>query len=393
MSTALASPWVVITGSLHDRGGMDSANLALVRYLLGRGAEVHVVAHEIDASITDHPAARCHPVAKAFGSYFVAEFALSRRGRTVAAEVTRSHPQARVVVNGGNCDWCDINWVHFVHQAWQPRPRGAPPWFRIKEALSRRLALGRERRAIAGAAVVVANSRRTQHDLTQRLGVAAERTRLVYLEPASPAGPVGAAERAAARRWLQIPESSIALSFVGALGYDGRKGFDTLVRAWREWHARESPEACLIVAGGGRGDVMWQRQVQAAKLPGRIVFLGVTGRVAEVLAASDLLVSPVRYEPYGLNVHEAIRRGVPAMVSADAGVAERYPADCAALLLPDAEDAADLAARLSAWSSERAQWRLRFERFGAQLRNRSRDDVCAEFVEAVGGFAGAAMQS
>ena len=36
-------------------------------------------------------------------------------------------------------------------------------------------------------------------------------------------------------------------------------------------------------------------------------------------------------------------------VSADAGVAERYPPDLADLLLPDPEDAADLAARLERW--------------------------------------------
>ena len=27
-------------------------------------------------------------------------------------------PLARVVVNGGNCAWPDINWVHAVHAAW-----------------------------------------------------------------------------------------------------------------------------------------------------------------------------------------------------------------------------------------------------------------------------------
>ena len=39
------------------------------------------------------------------------------------------------------------------------------------------------------------------------------------------------------------------------------------------------------------------------------------------------MVHPARYEAYGLGVHEAICRGLPAIVSAGAGIAELYPAD------------------------------------------------------------------
>ena len=40
------------------------------------------------------------------------------------------------------------------------------------------------------------------------------------------------------------------------------------------------------------------------------------GDVATVIAAADVLVHPARYEAYGLGVHEAICRGVPAIVTA-----------------------------------------------------------------------------
>ena len=69
----------------------------------------------------------------------------------------------------------------------------------------------------------------------------------------------------------------------------------------------------------------------------------------EVLRACDALVSPVHYEAYGLNVQEAICCGLPALVSASAGIAEQYPAALADLLLPDPDDPADLAARLRRW--------------------------------------------
>ncbi len=67
--------------------------------------------------------------------------------------------------------------------------------------------------------------------------------------------------------------------------------------------------------------------------------VGFTNRVSDILAAADVLVSPVRYESYGLNVQEAICCGVPAIVSRAAGVAERYPTELSDLLLPDPNDA------------------------------------------------------
>jgi glycosyltransferase involved in cell wall biosynthesis len=105
--------------------------------------------------------------------------------------------------------------------------------------------------------------------------------------------------------------------------------------------------------------------------------------VKSVLAAADLLVSPVRYESYGLNVQEAICRGVPAMVSASAGVAEQYDHSFAPLLIPDPEDARDLVERLLAWRSNQEQWRARVQPFGEWLRSRSWRDTASDFVSIV----------
>jgi glycogen synthase len=99
-----------------------------------------------------------------------------------------------------------------------------------------------------------------------------------------------------------------------------------------------------------------------------------------VLAASDLLVSPVRYEAYGLNVHEAVCRGVPALVSRRAGVAERYPAALSEMLLPDPEDASDIAARLLRWRRSMHGWKKEFGTFAAELSRRSWADVAEEIV-------------
>ena len=54
-------------------------------------------------------------------------------------------------------------------------------------------------------------------------------------------------------------------------------------------------------------------------------FLGYRKDLAQLLQASDALIAPTRYDSYGLGVHEALCCGLPALVSAGAGVAERYP--------------------------------------------------------------------
>src|SRR5439155_23287117 len=116
-------------------------------------------------------------------------------------------------------------------------------------------------------------------------------------------------------------------------------------------------DADLVMAGGGRAADDVAASVGREGLGDRVRLVGFTDRVFDLLAAADVLVSPVRYEPYGLNVQEAICRGVPSLVSAVAGVAEEYPADLGEMLLPDADDAEDLAARLRRWRADIAGWR------------------------------------
>ncbi|MCA1594272.1 MAG: glycosyltransferase family 4 protein [Acidobacteria bacterium] len=377
-----AAPWVLIAGGFHERGGMDKANHALATHLLARGHALHLVTHAVADALAAHARVNVHLVPRPADSYLLGEGLLARRGRAVARAVTTRHSHTRVVTNGGNCRWPDINWVHSVHHAWPPTDACAPLWFKAKNRLTHALSCRRERRAISAARLVIANSERTRRDLIEHLGLDAERVRVVYLggDVAAHGDAVSANGRAAARSWLGVPDERPLVAFVGALGHDQNKGFDTLWRAWRSLCARAEWDADLIVAGGGRGVRNWRERVVAEKLEGRVRLLGFTERVAEVLDAADLLVSPVRYEAYGLNVHEAVARGVPALVSASAGVAERYPAELSEMILPDAEDAADLAARLLRWRSEVKTWKTRFAGLSLELSRRSWDAMAGEIV-------------
>src|SRR5712692_11023850 len=103
---------------------------------------------------------------------------------------------------------------------------------------------------------------------------------------------------------------------------------------------------------------VWQTKVLQSGLSHRIRLLGFSDQVNAVLAAADLLISPVRYEAYGLNVQEAICRGIPAMVSKSAGIAERFPQELSDMLIEDPEDAADVAKQLLAWRGQIRSWKL-----------------------------------
>jgi glycosyltransferase involved in cell wall biosynthesis len=376
------APWVIVAAGFHQKGGMDKANFALADYLLERGTPVHLVSHSIDPSLAVHPLATVHLVARPAQSFFLGEFALAARGRKIARQAIRENPSAQVVVNGGNCVWPGINWAHYVHRAWAGPKRG-PLAYRLKDAVAANRARRTEKAAFQRARLIISNSKRTTNELVRYFGVDPNLVHTLYLGSDPAWGPISPEERSASRKSLRVAESRSLAVFVGALGYDDRKGLGVLFRAWEILSSRSDWDVDLMVAGSGPAASEWQAKVKQARMEEHIRLLGFTDQVKSVLAAADLLVSPVRYESYGLNVQEAICRGVPAMVSASAGVAEQYDAGFSPLLLPDPEDARDLVERLLAWRSNKEQWRARFQPLGERLRSRGWRDTAADFVSIV----------
>jgi glycosyltransferase involved in cell wall biosynthesis len=184
---------------------------------------------------------------------------------------------------------------------------------------------------------------------------------------------------------LGLAPGGRAALFLGALG-DRRKGFDALFEAWQALVADPAWDVDLVVAGTGGERESWERRAASSGLDRRVRFLGFRRDVASVIAAADVLVHPARYEAYGLGVHEAICRGVPAVVSASAGVAERYPSWARDLLIEGAPDAAAVAGALRRWRADADVWPARLAPFAASLRSRSWDAMAADIaalVEAV----------
>jgi glycosyltransferase involved in cell wall biosynthesis len=372
-----ASPWVIVTGGLHHEGGMDRANAALVDYLLAHGHPVHVVTHKASPQYHGRPDLHLHVVRRPLQSTAAGELVLASTGRQVARRLRRQYPGARLVANGANCRSDDVNWVHSVHRAWPCRDGGAPAWFRIKNRAFKTWARSRERRAISAARVVISNSNRTKNDLVSGLGVPASRIHTVYLGSDPRWVPPTAGLRARARSiWCRQPGRPL-LAFVGALGHDTNKGIDRVLAAWTRLQA-DGWRAELIVAGGGSTE-RWRR---IASTGGESIrFVGQTDRVGQILDAADLMVSPVGYEAYGLAVHEAVCRGLPVIVSADAGVVERLSGGFTDLLLRDSADVDDLVARIRAWAADPDGWRMRVAPIAAALRNYTENDMAARLVE------------
>jgi glycosyltransferase involved in cell wall biosynthesis len=369
---------VLVSGDFTPLGGMDHANHGLASYLARRpDTEVHLVTHRAWPDLQALPDLTVHPVARPLGKHMLGWPLLDLAGRRLAK---RLGPGTHVVVNGGNCRWNDINWVHYVHAAWNPRPLGGFVR-RTKAIAAARLDRSFERANLLRARIVIANSERTRADLIEHVGVRPDRVHTVYygVDP-DQFRPATTAERAEIRHRLGWDDRP-TVAFVGGLG-DLRKGFDTLFEAWRRLVAR-GWDARLAVIGAGSTLAYWSDQARTHGLDRSIAFLGFRSDVPELLRVCDALVSPTRYEAYGLNVHEALCSGLPAFVSRSAGVAERYPEELHSYLIPDPEDAADLAARLTCWRERGQADASALRALSDRLRTLTWDHMAERFVGVV----------
>ena len=309
MQTSIA----IVSGDFVATGGMDAANLRLASFLARSGHGVEIVAHRVSPALRAMPGVAFHRVPRPLRSHLLGAPLLDLAGRRIGAKVRAQG--GRVIVNGGNCQVADVSWVHYVHAAFAGG-RG------FGRALKHYLALAQERRVLTGASLLIANSERTRRDLVDLVGAPPERIRVVYLGiDAEEFQPLADAERARRRADLGLSERP-ALAFVGAPA-DPRKGFDTLLQAWARLQKRGF-DAELLVIGAGRSE----------RAPS-VRFLGFREDVGKILPALDGIVAPARYEAFGQAVHEGLCCGLPAIVSASAGVAEKIPEALQPLLLGD----------------------------------------------------------
>ena len=378
-ASAGVKPYALVTGDFVRTGGMDVANFHLARHLASRGGEVHLVAHRADAELLAMPGVVMHRVAKPLNSDLLGARLLAREGARWGRACRAQG--GRQVVNGGNCASPDTNWVHYVHAGHAPEVATSPVDRMLRAWMHRRFVI-EERAALAQARLVIVNSERTAQDLVAGVGVARGRIQTVYYgTDAAYHRPPTVAERRTARVALEWNDDVPAVAFVGALG-DRRKGFDVLFSAWEALSRDASWDVRLAVIGSGRELPAWRDRATRAGFGSRVRFVGFTRDVRAVLWACDAIVAPARYEAYGLAVHEAVCCGLPAIVNANAGVAERLRG-LEALQPTVPEDGDALADAMRRWRDARGAWADRALGLSAELRAWSWDDMGARIVEAM----------
>jgi glycosyltransferase involved in cell wall biosynthesis len=305
--------------------------------------------------------------------------------RHPARDAIRNHLEkngTRVIVNGGNCQSSDINWVHYVHAAYTSENR-ADLLRKIKGYLAHKTFLEDEKKALQSARIIIANSERTKKDIIANLDVKLERIKTIYygIDPTI-FYPASVEERTQLRYHLNWVQNKPIIVFIGALG-DRRKGFDTLFTAWQQLCANPTWDADLVVIGRGAELPLWQQRTAQVDLESRIQFLGFRSDVPDILRAADCLVSPTRYEAYGLGVHEALCCGLPAIVSADAGVAERYPKTLQDLLMSNPDDVDDLVLKLKKWRSHQEDYKSLVFSLSQELRSYTWDDMATNILATI----------
>jgi glycosyltransferase involved in cell wall biosynthesis len=370
--------YLLVTGDFVRTGGMDWANHALATYLADRGDEIHLVTYRAAADLESRPNVTVHRVRKPLKSYMLAGPLLAREGQKLARQI--SARGGHVVVNGGNCDWPDINWVHHVHAADAPITGGSLPR-RLKTRLAYRRHVAAEKRVIPKARLVITGCERSRTDLLERVGGDPSRVHAVYYGVDTQAyRPARAGEREATRERLGWPEGRPKVAFVGALA-DRRKGFDRLFAAWAELCRDPLWDADLVVVGRGAEVPTWKSLAEAEGLADRVTFLGFVPDLGEIYRACDAHCLPSRYEGYSLVTQEALACGIPAFITRASGISERYPETLRDLLIDDPEDVTDLVRRLRDWRSRMVEYRVAVQPLSETLRATTWTGMAARIAE------------
>lgn len=151
-------------------------------------------------------------------------------------------------------------------------------------------------------------------DQLVRFGFPAERVEVV----ANTIEPLPSYSRRAARAELGIPQDA-AVALCVARMVD-QKRHDLLVEAW----AAARVPGTLLLAGSGPNEARTAAAVARHGLAADVRLLGERTDVPRLLAASDVLVLPTRWEGLPISVLEAMGAGVPVVASRVRGVAEHF---------------------------------------------------------------------
>lgn len=373
-------PFLIVAPNVVPTGGMDRANMAVAEHVAKLGIELHIVAYSVHPSLLEYPHVTHHKVGKILTSETLSEPLIDHTGRKHAREVSRRG--GRVMVNGGNCRWNDVNWVHHVHHA---DSAFAPPMLlqAAKRHIDYSLACFNEKRFVPLATTVITTCQRTKRDIVELLKVPEEKVKPVYLGMNNDLfKPVSDETRNKVRQENGWDANQRLAIFVGALG-NRRKGFDTLFETWKHLNNTSDWDVKLLVVGRGAEVGFWQEKISQTGLEGKIELMGFVEDLASLVASCDIFVMPSRYEGYSLAAKEAVVSMVPAITTEKAGFAERYPENLRQLIMHDPDSVEELCQILRHWRENMHSYKQRIIPFAESLRNYNWDDMAEKMWEVI----------
>ncbi len=324
---------------MHRRlagGGTEADLRRMAAGLAARGHELHTFSARADApppgvTLRRVPVVRAGRLVRLLSFAAMAPRLVARERWDVVVGFGRTPRQDVVRVGGG------------THRSYLARMEAAGlrggwrgPYHRaILRLEARAFAPGAYRR-------VLAVSERVRDEVAADYHVPPERIRVLYngvdLERFHPArrGVLGPA----LRRALGLADGERVCVAIGS-GF-ARKGFDLLLRLWREAPPRDT---ALVLVGDDERLGHYRGLAQA--LGGSVRVTGPRPDVEAVLAAADVACLPSRQEAFGNVVLEACAAGVPVVTTRRAGAAELLDGPLAALVVDDPEDLDALARALA----------------------------------------------
>ncbi len=176
-----------------------------------------------------------------------------------------------------------------------------------------------------------------------------------------------AAPSAVARMRARFAGDGPLIGFAGRLVYE--KGVQHLVHAVPELRDRH-PGLRLVIAGDGPHRAELQAEIGRLRLDPAVSFAGFVGAdLPATFAATDAVVVPSIYEPFGMVALEAAAAGAPLAVSSTGGLAEIVQPGVTGVTFP-ANDPAALASAVSGLLADEVSARRMARRARAMVARR-----------------------
>lgn len=338
----------IVSPEVNQSTGVPNYWTALARTLVPNH-EVHIFSARADRSGLDGVRFHRVPAIPIGWSLFHLSFYLGAPAAIRLAQVLGRQHFDVVMAPGPLVPAADLFTIHFVQRretqleasgAYPSDKQVMGPFRALDYALYGRFTQWLDRRYMADQnRVIVAVSQSVKNDLVDLLGLDQGAVQIVpngvdpeRFHPRN----IGRFRREL-RTELRISATEPVVVFVGNAW--GRKGLQTAL------DAIERPgleDLRLVVVGTGNPAPFMKKRSDRVRQ--RVTFVG--SRASDVeryYAMSDMFLLPTLYEPFGLVVLEAMATGVPAIVSASAGVAELLHDGVDSLLLADPTDADEIA--------------------------------------------------